>query len=44
MSLEYPLFVQCEGLWLVLTNRGEVAGLGEIFEEALNDSFIKVRN
>ncbi|WP_279327865.1 hypothetical protein [Desulfallas sp. Bu1-1] len=44
MAFEYPVLVQCEGLWLALSNCGEVVALGEMFEDALNDSFIKVRN
>lgn len=41
MTLELPVFVQCEGSWLALSGSGEVIVLGACFEDAINKSFLK---
>ncbi|WP_257720110.1 hypothetical protein [Desulfotruncus alcoholivorax] len=41
MTLELPVFVQCEGSWLALSACGEVVVLGGSFEDAFNKSFLQ---
>ncbi|AGL00531.1 hypothetical protein [Desulfoscipio gibsoniae] len=42
MTLELPIFVQCEGQWLALSGSGEVVSLGcTSFEDILIESLTK---